>query len=89
MVSHSNMQGKGSNEANFQAQQEKLMDTFNNPFTQMLEPSNYWSGGHKASATTFGLREGKMWKFYYQKWSLVPNENPRKFRTFGVEPIDW
>ncbi len=86
MVSHSNAKGHGSDEENHLAQQKQLIEVFDkNPFTQMLEPSNYRKGGDGTSITTFGMRENGEWKFYFQKWKKLSS---RKFQTSGVEPID-
>ena len=67
LVSHGNVKGMGVPRGCQQEAQASLANQMHGGQVSLLEPITYRQGGDEMS-TTFGIREGTAWKFYYQSY---------------------
>lgn len=83
LVTHGNMGGQAAP----QLEMGQFMHT-GGVNTTFVQPGDYlkYDGGNsgRANITTFGLRDGNKWKFYYQRYATLGNQ---RMRHLGVTEV--
>jgi hypothetical protein len=80
-VAHANTGGNSA------AQRQQISGVFGGLGNlKVLEPAAYRrvKPGSRINATTFGIRSGMTWTFYFQSWESVGNGT---YLTYGVMPV--